>query len=71
MQVDQDNIMTNFFWRDGRSKIDYDSFGDVVIFDTTYQINRYNLICAPFVGINHHWKNALFGCAFLINETTE
>ena len=35
MQVDQDNRMTNFFWRDGRSKLDYDSFGDV-IFYTTY-----------------------------------
>jgi transposase-like protein len=23
------------------------------------------------VGINHHWKNTLFGCAFLIDETTE
>ena len=71
VQVDQDNRMANFFWRDGRSKINYDSFGDAVIFDTTYQTNRYNLICAPFLGINHHWKNTLFGCAFLIDETIE
>ena len=70
MQVDQDNRMSNFFWRDGRSKLDYDSFGDV-IFDTTYRTNKYNLICAPFVGINHHWNNILFGCAFLINESIE
>jgi hypothetical protein len=41
VQVDQDNRMTNFFWRDGRSKIDYDSFGDV-IFYTTYRTNIYN-----------------------------
>ena len=71
MQVDQDNRIANFFWRDGRSKLDYDSFRDVVIFDTTYRTNKYNLICAPFVGINHHWKNVLFGCAFLIDETTQ
>ncbi|MBA0832410.1 hypothetical protein Goarm_016801, partial [Gossypium armourianum] len=38
-----------FFWRDGRSRIDYDCFGDVVVFDKTYRTNRYNLICAPFV----------------------
>ena len=43
MQVDQDNGIANFFWRDGRSKLDYDSFRDVVIFDTTYQTNKYNL----------------------------
>ena len=35
MQVD-DNRMEIFFWRDDRSKLDNDSFGDVVIFGTTY-----------------------------------
>ena len=64
VQVDQENCMMNFFWRDGRSRVDYDCFGDVV-FDTTYRTNKYNLICAPFVGVNHHWQNVIFGCAFL------
>ena len=71
IQVDQENRMGNFFWRDGRSKLDYDCFGDVFVFDTTYRTNKYNLICAPFVGINHHWNNVLFGCAFLTDETTD
>ncbi|XP_024165441.1 protein FAR1-RELATED SEQUENCE 5-like [Rosa chinensis] len=70
VQVDQENRMTNFFWRDGKSKIDFECFGDVVVFDTTYRTNKYNMICAPFVGVNHHWKNVLFGCAFLLDETT-
>ncbi|KAM1961763.1 hypothetical protein EV2_022469 [Malus domestica] len=71
VQVDQENRMTNFFWRDGRSRLDYECFGDVVVFDTTYRTNRYNMICARFVGVNHHWKNVLFGCAFLLDEKTE
>ncbi|KAK9288553.1 hypothetical protein L1049_017012 [Liquidambar formosana] len=71
VQVDQFNRMTNFFWRDGQSKLDYDCFGDVVVFDTTFCTNKYNLVCGPFVGANHHWKNVLFGCAFLLDETTE
>ncbi|XP_028092442.1 protein FAR1-RELATED SEQUENCE 5-like [Camellia sinensis] len=71
VQVDQENRMTNFFWRDGRSRVDYDCFGDVVVFDTTYRTNKYNLICAPFVGVNHHWQNVMFGCAFLLDETTD
>ena len=54
IQVDQENLMTNFFWRDGRSRIDYNSFGDVICFDTTYRTNKYNIKCAPFVGVNHH-----------------
>lgn len=71
IQIDQYSRMSNVFWRDGRSKFDYDYFGDVVIFDTRYRTNQYNLICAPFVGVNHHSKNVLFGCAFLVDETTE
>ncbi|KAL5787506.1 hypothetical protein ACOSP7_004455 [Xanthoceras sorbifolium] len=71
IQVDQYGRMTNFFWRDGRSKLDYDCFGDVVCFDTTFQANKYNMICAPLVGVNHHWQNVLFGCAFLLDESIE
>ncbi|XP_051114537.1 protein FAR1-RELATED SEQUENCE 5-like isoform X1 [Andrographis paniculata] len=62
-------LMKNFFWRDNRCGVDYDYFGDVVSFDATYRINKYNLICAPFVGINHHGQNVMFGCAFLSDET--
>ena len=36
MQVDQENGMANLFWRDGRSKLDYDCSRDVAVFDTTY-----------------------------------
>jgi hypothetical protein len=70
VQLDQESRLTNVFWRDGKSKVDYDCFGDVVVFDTTYRTNKYNLICAPFVGVNHHWQNVMFGCAFLFNETS-
>ncbi|XP_060211749.1 protein FAR1-RELATED SEQUENCE 5-like [Lycium barbarum] len=63
--------MANFFWRDGRSRIDYEIFGDVVSFDTTYRTNKYRMICAPFIGINHHWQNIIFGCAFLSDESAE
>ncbi|XP_059648308.1 protein FAR1-RELATED SEQUENCE 5-like isoform X2 [Cornus florida] len=69
MKVDDQNRIANFFWRDGLSKLDYHCFGDVVIFDSTYRTNKYNMICVPFVGVNHHWKNVLLGCAFLSDET--
>ncbi|KAF8036156.1 hypothetical protein BT93_C1991 [Corymbia citriodora subsp. variegata] len=71
IQVDKDGRLTNIFWRDSLSKFDYDCFGDVLIFDTTYRTNKYEMICAPFVGVNHHWNNVLFGCAFLLDETAE
>lgn len=69
-ELDDEGRLTNVFWTDGLSIFGYDCFGDVVIFDTIYRTNKYNMICAPFVGVNHHWKNIYFGCAFLQDETT-
>ncbi|KAJ3675185.1 hypothetical protein LUZ60_004227 [Juncus effusus] len=71
VQVDSEGRFGNFFWRDGRSRVDYDTFGDVVVFDTSFRLNKYNLICCPFVGVNHHWQNVMFGCGLLIDEKTE
>ncbi|PIN11369.1 hypothetical protein CDL12_16027 [Handroanthus impetiginosus] len=71
VQLDDDNRVMNFFFRDYRCRIDYESFGDMLSVDTTYRTNRYNLICAPFVGINHHKQNVMFGLAFMSDETEE
>lgn len=69
VQLDRSGRMTNFFWRDGKSRADYDCFGDVVVFDSTYRLSKQNLICAPFVGVNHHWQTTMYGCALLADES--
>ncbi|XP_073309950.1 protein FAR1-RELATED SEQUENCE 5-like [Primulina huaijiensis] len=69
IQMDENGRLSNFFYRDSRARIDFEYFGDVLSFDTTYRTNRYNLICAPFVGINHHMDNVMFGLAFMSDET--
>uniref|UniRef100_A0A7N0UYE5 SWIM-type domain-containing protein n=1 Tax=Kalanchoe fedtschenkoi TaxID=63787 RepID=A0A7N0UYE5_KALFE len=71
VELDEADRMCNFYWRDARSKEDYNCFGDVIVFDTTYRTNKYDLICAPFIGINHHMQNVVFGCAFTQDETTK
>ncbi|XP_073261514.1 protein FAR1-RELATED SEQUENCE 5 [Populus alba] len=71
VQLDSNGFTTNFFWRDGRSKVDYDYFGDVLILDKTFRIEEHNIICAPLWGLNHHRQQVLFGCAFLLNESTD
>ena len=50
---------------------DYKIFGDVIVMDTTYKKNKYNLICALFVRINNHLKNTVFAWAFMRGETVE
>ncbi|XP_010418903.1 PREDICTED: protein FAR1-RELATED SEQUENCE 5-like [Camelina sativa] len=56
---------------DDRSISDYNLFGDVVCFVTTYKTNEYDRPFAPFVGVNHHKKTVVFGAALLYDETTE
>lgn len=43
----------------------------MVVFDTTYRKNRYNLICGLIVGINNHWCTIIFGCTFIADEKLE
>ncbi|XP_022743905.1 protein FAR1-RELATED SEQUENCE 5-like [Durio zibethinus] len=70
VQGDEDQaLISNVFWADPKSRMNYTYFGDTVTFDTTYRSNRYRLPFAPFTGVNHHGQPVLFGCAFLINES--
>ncbi|KAH7665861.1 FHY3/FAR1 family protein [Dioscorea alata] len=71
MELDELGQTRCFFWADGRSRMAYSEFGDVVVFDTTYQTNRFCFPFAPFVGVNHHRKSILFGCALIADETQE
>jgi len=70
-EVDDDARLCSFFWRDAQMKADYRLFGDLVIHDTTYCTNMYDMICGPFVGMNHHCMNFMFGCGLLLNEMIE
>ncbi|KAK4433927.1 protein FAR1-RELATED SEQUENCE 5 [Sesamum alatum] len=69
VQLDDDDRVMNLFFRDYQCRIDYECFGDVLSVDTTYRTSRDNLMCVPFMGINHHQQNLMFGLALLSDET--
>ncbi|PKA56946.1 Protein FAR1-like sequence 5 [Apostasia shenzhenica] len=71
VQLDDKEQVTNVFWADARSILDYSYFGDVVLFDTTYRMNVNDIPIAQFIGVNHHKQLVLFGSALLLDETTE
>nr|XP_015869655.2 protein FAR1-RELATED SEQUENCE 5-like [Ziziphus jujuba var. spinosa]XP_048324899.1 protein FAR1-RELATED SEQUENCE 5-like [Ziziphus jujuba var. spinosa] len=71
IDVDDDGKLKHCFWTDSVSRRAYGCFGDVVVFDTTYNINQYGMIFAPLVGVNNHGQTVLFACAFLSDEKTE
>ncbi|RYR68479.1 hypothetical protein Ahy_A03g014971 [Arachis hypogaea] len=53
------------------SRAAFEYFGDVISFDTTYNTNRYNLVCGSFVGVNHHGQSTFLGCSLMKNEEIE
>ncbi|XP_035830049.1 protein FAR1-RELATED SEQUENCE 5-like [Helianthus annuus] len=63
--------LRSIFWADEISKINYEVFGDVLAFDTTYHTNKYNMIFVPFTGVDNHKQCVTFGAGLLFNETTE
>lgn len=70
-QTSSEGRLLNLFWCDGQSRLDYQAFGDLVIFDSTYRTNRYKMPFVPFVGLNHHRSTTIFACAVVSHETVE
>ena len=68
--VDEERRLEHLFWSPSQCFDWYESYGDVVLFDTSYKVNAYDMPCGIFVGVNNHGKTILFGCALLHNKTT-
>ncbi|XXG63309.1 hypothetical protein AAC387_Pa05g1537 [Persea americana] len=69
IETDKKDRITHIFWANPTFRMSYNYFGDVVSFGMTYKTNRYGLIFATFMGVNHHGQSILFGCGLLPNET--
>lgn len=50
------------FWANAHSKATYESFVDVITFDTTYLTNVCKMCFAQFVRVHHHDQSILFEC---------
>ncbi|CAL2276814.1 unnamed protein product [Prunus armeniaca] len=71
IEGDGDNRFSRCFWADATSRRAYGFYGDVVVFDTTFNTNRYDLTFAPMLGVNNHGQTIVLACTFLSKETTE
>nr|XP_027122185.1 protein FAR-RED IMPAIRED RESPONSE 1-like [Coffea arabica] len=71
VQLDCEEQITNIFWVDAGMLIDYNFFGDVVTFDTTYKTNKEYRSLGVFVGFNQHRQIVIFGAALIYDETID
>ncbi|KAK9669108.1 hypothetical protein RND81_13G109600 [Saponaria officinalis] len=70
-ELDEDNSLVSVFFRDRIIRQDYEAFYELLGNDGTYCTNKYDMVCAPFVGINNHTRICMFGIGFMLNERTE
>ncbi|CAM8929756.1 unnamed protein product [Rhodiola kirilowii] len=69
IDLDEEGRLRNVLWVDVRSRSLYEQFGDVVMLDTAYLTEKYDIPLAAFVGVNHHGQYILLGCGLLTNES--
>ncbi|KAK1615385.1 hypothetical protein QYE76_020902 [Lolium multiflorum] len=71
VQVDAESRIQTLLWTNGRSKLQYHHFGDVVTFDTTYKTNLYDMPFGIFVGVNNHFQSVLYAGVLMRDEKIE
>ncbi|CAH9124610.1 unnamed protein product [Cuscuta epithymum] len=69
--VDASDQLTRIFWADPVCRKNYALFGDVVSFDATFETNRYNMVFAPFTGVDNHKKCITFAAGLISKEDIE
>ncbi|XP_020992143.1 protein FAR1-RELATED SEQUENCE 5-like [Arachis duranensis] len=67
--VTTDNRLANLIWADGSSRVDYQYFGDVLAFDSTYRKNKYKRLVVIFSESNNHKQTTIFGFGLLLDES--
>ncbi|XP_025676494.1 protein FAR1-RELATED SEQUENCE 5-like [Arachis hypogaea] len=68
VELDDECKFKSAVWVNARCRASYEYYGDVVSIDSTYRRNRHGLPFVSFVGVNHHGRLTLLGCALLGNE---
>ncbi|KAL2905262.1 Protein FAR1-RELATED SEQUENCE 5 [Bienertia sinuspersici] len=70
-EVDDKQHLIRVFWADAIGRKCYASFEDVVSFDTTFSMNEYYMVFAPFTGVDNSKSCVTFAAALLYRENTE
>ncbi|XBI98979.1 hypothetical protein VPH35_019146 [Triticum aestivum] len=71
VQADSEGRISNLMWATGNSRLQYNFFGDVVTFDTTYRTNLYDMPFGLFVGVNSHFQIIILAGVLVKHETVE
>jgi len=68
VDTDEDGRIRTLMWTNSHSKMQFEHFGDVVSFDTTFKTNMYDMPFGLFVGVNNHFQTILYGGVLMTDE---
>jgi len=71
VDTDDEGRIKTLMWTNSRSRMQYEHFGDVVSFDTTFKTNLYDMPFGLFVGVNNHFQTVLFAGVLMTDEKIE
>ena len=60
VDTDEDGRIRTLMWTNSRSRMQFEHFGDVASFDTTFKTNMYDMPFGLFVGVNNHLQTILY-----------
>ena len=66
-----EKFYTKLFISSPLMRTHFDLYGDIVIMDSTYRVNKYKLPIVLFSGFTYSGKKCLFGIGIVNNETRE
>ncbi|XP_027101265.1 protein FAR1-RELATED SEQUENCE 5-like [Coffea eugenioides] len=66
--VNNEGRLVRLFWANSKSRVDFSTFGDVLVFDTTNKTNKYRKPLVVLARVNNHLNSTIFGYALLSDE---
>ncbi|XP_027174564.1 protein FAR-RED IMPAIRED RESPONSE 1-like [Coffea eugenioides] len=71
LSVDGHGRLNRLLWADSVCRDDYGCFGDVLVFDSTYNTNQYKFPLVVLCGVNNYYSICIFACALIVREGDE
>ncbi|KAL3502235.1 hypothetical protein ACH5RR_036684 [Cinchona calisaya] len=68
--VNSEGRLNRLFWVDLQTLLDYKYFGDVLVFDSTYNTSQYFKPLVVLYGVNNHFSTVIFAC-YLVSAKDE
>ncbi|KAJ4722069.1 Protein FAR1-RELATED SEQUENCE 11 [Melia azedarach] len=70
-KMDGNNRLEHIAWSYASSVQLYEAFGDAVVFDTTHQLDSYDMLFGIWVGLDNNGMACFFGCVLLRDENMQ